>query len=201
MSFLPLICSFDYSVLATDVGRTTNFLHQVVCQNIIDKGELVIDAKCLSKNFIRTDCTGKSDQEFLICGDDETIRQVEDNQCLTITSGYITVTKCDPLVDRNQKWTAEEIGKDQASAAAWKIGGVSQKYYFFKRNGQECMYYDYSAGGKISLRVCNEVLLKSRMSFRFHNRGKTLKRAQLKYQGNLNCIAADGKLFSISNEI
>ena len=199
MSFLILVCLFDYSVLANDVGRATNFLRQVVCQNIIDKGELVVDGKCFAKDFTRTDCTGKSDQEFLICGDDETIRQVEDNQCLTISGEFITATKCNPSADRNQIWTAEEIRKDQASAATWKIGGVSQKYYFFKHNGRQCMYYDYTAGGKISLRVCHQFITESRMAFRFHNRGKTLKQAQLKYEGNLNCITADGKLFSIFN--
>ena len=197
MSFLLLICSSDYSVFAHDVGRPTNFLHQVVCQNIIDKGELVNDGKCLSRNLFRTDCTGKCDQEFLICGDDKTIRHVEDNQCLTFNGRHIAVTKCNPSVDRNQIWTAVEIRKDQAPDATWKIGGVSQKYYFFKRIGPVCM-----TKGKESFTITTgSCEYNSRTLFRFHNRGKTLKRAQLKYQGNLDCIAADGKLFSIFNEI
>lgn len=201
MSFPLLLCIFDYSVFAIDVGKPTKFLHQVVCQNIIDKGELVVYKECLSKDFSLTECTGKGDQEFLICGDDGTIRQVEDNQCVTIVSGFITVSKCDPSSDKNQIWTAEEISKDQVPTATWKIGGVSQKYYIFKHNGRQCMYNDESEQEKVTLRVCADILLKSRMSFRFHNRGKTLKQGQLKYEKNLNCITAEGKLFSISNEI
>ena len=200
MSFLLLICSSDYSVFAFDVGRPINFLSQVVCQNIIDRGELVINGKCLSKDFTMTDCTGKGDQEFLVCGDDRTIRQVEDNQCITRFRAYnVGVEKCDLSVSEKQTWTAEEKTENQVPLASWKIGGVSQKYYFFKHDERRCM----SSGWQNRIRTtgCLETHQKTRMAFRFHNRGKTLKRAKLKYQENEKCIAADGKLFSISNEM
>ena len=63
------------------------------------------------------------------------------------------------------------------------------------------MHNGESEQEKITLRICADIFLKSRMSFRFHNKGKTLKQGQLKYEKNLNCITAEGKLFSISNEI
>lgn len=193
--YLLIVYVCNYVVFASVIGEASPGMQQVTCQNIVRKGELRLDNKCLSNTLRKTHCTGSADQEFLICGDDQTVRQVKENQCITRDNDNIVLRKCSLITpDENQRWEKEEKNEADAATLFWEIGGVKQNNFFLKQ-GEDCITAELGvATGNVLVKTCGSAGRSN--TFRFNNRGTIRKRGQIKYQGNNKCItAATGKLF------
>lgn len=197
--YLLIVHVCSYKVFARVIGEASTGMRQVACQNIVRQGELRLNNMCLSNTLSKTDCTGSTDQEFLICSDDQTVRQVKENQCITRQNHGIVLRKCSlATLDENQRWEKEDKSEADAGTLIWKIGGVKQNNFVLKQ-GEYCMANESGAAtGNVLVKTCGSTALPID-AFRFNNRGTTRNQGKIKYQGNSKCITAGtGKLSTVS---
>ena len=196
--YLLIVHVCSYEVFARVIGEASTGLRQVACQNIVRKGELRLDNKCLSNTLRKTECTGSTDQEFLICGDDQTVRQVKENQCITRQNHGIVLRKCNLVTpDENQRWEKDDKSEADTETLIWKIGGVKQNNFVLKQGGNCIAAESGVTTGNVLVKTCGSQALPID-AFRFNNRGATRKQGKIKYQGNNKCITAGrGKLITV----